>query len=187
MGLLRNLRKRLGNKRLAPVETVPTVEKNVKKKAFPEIKPVGSTKDLLKEWSKTIEMVENHPLSQARVINTTVLNDLTQVLNSMNEKLEKLAKLDEITSLLLETKQQLESAGLSTGNIDAVMGAVRGLTIKDKDALSLFKGDELFSTEDFAERASLSRSTASSRLNKLFSLGMLEKSAEGKKILYKVK
>ncbi len=187
MGLLRNLRKRLADKRSASVETVPTVEKKAPKKDFPEIKPVGSTKDLLKEWSKTLEMVENHPLSQARVINTTVLNDLTQVLNSMNEKLDKLAKLEEITQLLLETKKQLESAGLSTGNIDAVMGAVRGLTVKDKDALKLFKKDETFSTEDFADRASLSRSTASSRLNKLFSLGILEKVADGKKILYKIK
>lgn len=147
------------------------------------MKPAGSTKDLLKDWSKTLEMVEKHPLSQARVINTAVLNDLTQVLNSMNEKLDKLAKLDEILSLLGETKAQLENAGLPTRNVDAVIGSLKGLTLKDQDALKFFK-DEQLTTEAFAEKAGLSRSTASFRLNKLFSMGLLDKTAEGKEIVY---
>ena len=71
-------------------------------------------------------------------------------------------------------------------NVDAVIDGLRGLTLKDQDALKFFK-DEALTTEGFAAKASLSRSTASSRLNKLFSMGLLEKVAEGKQILYKVK
>ena len=177
MGLIRKL---FARRRVQSVQTVPTHE-------FPEVKPVGSTKDLLKDWSKTLEMVEKHPLSQVRVINTAVLTDLTNILSSMDDKLNKLAKLDDIMKLLLDTKKQLDSVGMPTGNIDAVIGSLKGLTLKDQEALSFLKAGELLTTEDFADRASLSRSTASSRLNKLFSLGLLDKTADGKKIVYKLK
>lgn len=168
------------------VGVVSTVQKKEKKQEFPQLKPAGSTKDLLKDWSKTIELVEKHPLSQARVINTAVLTDLTQILNSMNEKLDKLAKIDEILSLLSETKGQLEKAGLPTRNVDVVIGSLKGLTLKDQDALKFFK-DKQLTTEGFADNAGLSRSTASSRLNKLYSMGLLEKTAEGKQIVYQIK
>lgn len=176
MGLIRKL---FAKRRAQSVQTVPTHE-------FPELKPSGSTKDLLKDWSKTLEMVENHPLSQVRVINTAVLTDLTQVLNSMNEKLDKLSKMDEIIALLNETKADLDNAGLSSRNVDAVIGSLKGLTLKDQDALKVFDGKAL-TTEDFADKAGLSRSTASSRLNKLFSMNVLDKVADGKKIVYKIK
>ncbi len=187
MGLLRKLRKMMSKKASMSVGTVSTEQQTAQKQDFPEVKPVTSSKDLLKEWSKTLEMVESHPLSQARVLNTAILDDLNRVLHSMDEKLEKLSKVDDIYHLLLETKKQLEGAGLPTSNVDAVIGSIKGLTIKDRDALSFFKIDELLTTEDFADKASMSRSTASSRLNKLFSFGLLDKVAEGKKIGYKLK
>ena len=39
----------------------------------------------------------------------------------------------------------------------------------------------------WSKKVGLSRSTASSRLNKLFSLGVLEKETDGKKIVYKLR
>jgi len=179
MGLLSKWRK----KRKMTQEPVPTQEQ---KQDFPEIKP-ESGENVLKQWTKTLDMVENHPLSQARVINTAVLTDLTHVLNSMDEKLDNLGKLDKIISLLIETKKQLNEAGMPTDKVDAAITSIKGLTIKDQEALNFFKGDELLTTKVFAERADLSRSTASSRLNKLFSFGLLEKVAKGKKIAYKLK
>jgi len=177
MGLFGKLFKKRSKNVKSAVGTVPTQEKTTP----------PATKDLLKQWSKTLEMVEKHPLSQARVINTGVLTDLTQVLTSMDEKLDNLDKLDDIMRLLIETKKQLGSADMPTGNIDAVIGGLKGLTVKDQDALKFFKSDETLTTDEFSKVSKLSRSTASSRLNKLFSFGLLEKVAEGKKIVYKLK
>ena len=177
MGLFGKLFKRRSKGAETTVGTVPTDE---------ETNP-RATKDLLKEWSKTLELVEKHPLSQARVINTGVLTDLTQVLGSMNEKLDNLGKLDDIMHLLIETKKQLGGADMPTAKIDAVIGGLKGLTIKDQDALKFFKSDETLTTEEFSKVSKLSRSTASSRLNKLFSFGLLEKVADGKQIVYKLK
>ncbi len=187
MGLLTRLFKKRSKKRSKTVGTVPTQQEEQPETSFPKVKPVESSTDLLKEWSKTLEMVEKHPLSQARVINTGILSDLTRILHSMDEKLSGLTKLDEIIHLLVETKSQLENAGLSTSKVDAVIGSLKGLTLKDQEALKVFSVDDLLTTETFAEKAGLSRSTASSRLNKLFSLGLLEKVAQGKKIAYKLK
>lgn len=173
MGLLSRLFKRKSKKKKKSVGTVPTDDM--------------TTSELLKDWSKTIERVENHPLSQARVINTGLLNDLTHILASMDERLEKLSKLDEIISLLESTRDQLKGAGLSTDSVDAAISGLKGLTVKDREALKLFKDNGPFTTKAFAKKAGLSRSTASSRLNKLFSLGLLDKEAEGKKIIYKLK
>ena len=181
MGIFDKLFKKRSKKKQMTVGTVPTVEK----KDFPEIKPVGSTGDLLNEWTKTLEMVEKHPLSQARVINTGVLTDLTHILNSMNEKLDALSKLDNLLDLLNSVKKQLSDANLSTHNVDALITNIKGLTVKDQDALNCFTDGVLLSTDDFAKQLKLSRSTASSRLNKLHSFGLLEKVADGKKIMYK--
>ncbi len=183
MGFLSRFLKKRSKKNFESVGTVPTD----KKEDFQQVIPAISTKDLLKDWSKTLEMIENHPLSQARVINTGILSDLTRILHSMDEKLSNLSKLDKIMRLLVETKTQLKEAGLSTKNIDAVLSDLKGLTVKDQEALAVFKEGEELTTESFATKAGLSRSTASSRLNKLFSLGLLEKKAEGKKIVYKKK
>jgi|GEM_PF-1852097 len=183
MGFLRKWLKKRSRQVSETVETVPTQEKQ----DFPEINPEESTKDVLEQWTKTLETVEKHPLSQARVINTAVLNDLTQVLHSMDEKLSDLGKLDKIIGLLIETKKQLDEAGMPTSSVDAAISSLKGLTVKDQEALKFFKGDEEIDTEEFATRAKLSRSTASSRLNKLFSFGLLEKNADGKKIVYKLK
>jgi DNA-binding transcriptional ArsR family regulator len=185
MGLLSRLRKKPAKKRSKsvgvrkkPTKSVGTVSTQKEKAA---------TKDLLKDWSKTIEMVEKHPLSQARVMNTAVLSDLTRVLNSMDEKLSKLDKLDEIVRLLGETKKQLTSAGLPTVSIDQAIDRIKGLTLKDKDAFEVFKSDDELTTEEFAKASKVSRSTASTRLNRLFSFGLLEKDTDGKKIVYKLK
>jgi DNA-binding transcriptional ArsR family regulator len=185
MGLLSRIRKKSPKKRPKRVGTRKKTSKRVgtvstRKQALP-------TSDLLKNWSKTIEMVEKHPLSQARVMNTAVLSDLTRVLNSMDEKLSKLDKLDKIVSLLGETKKQLSSAGLSTSMIDQAIDRIKGLTIKDKNAFEVFKSKDELTTEGFAEVSKVSRSTASSRLNRLFSFGLLEKNTDGKKIVYRAK
>ena len=172
MGLLSLLRKKRAKPRKKTVGTVPTDKK---------------TDDMIKQWSKTIDVIENHPLSQARVINTGLLNDLTQILTSMNDKLDNLTKLDRIISLLDETKKQLEKAGLPTSNVEAAITSLKGLTVKDQDALKHFGPKDMLTTEAFASKAGLSRSTASSRLNKLFSFGLLDKVADGKQIVYKIK
>ena len=91
-----------------------------------------------------------------------------------------------IVHLLGETKKQLGNAGLSTENIDQVMGRLKGLTVKDKNAFEVFKSKNELTTEGFAKVSKVSRSTASSRLNRLFSFGLLEKKTDGKKIMYKM-
>ncbi len=173
MGLFSIFKKKKKKQTKQSVGTLPT-------HTYPLVEPVP-TKELLKDWIKTVEMVENHPLSQVRIINTAILTDLTRILHEMNEKLGKLDKIDKVINMLKELKS---NANIEPKDIDEVILNLKGLTIKDREYLSLFKDNEFITTEEFAKRANLSRSTASSRLNKLFSLGVLEKKSEGKKILF---
>jgi uncharacterized membrane protein len=160
---------------------VGTKKKTVKK----TVKAVG-TDILLKDWMQTIKKVENHPLSQVRIINTSILEQLTEILASIDSKLNKLNKLDEIVSLLDKERIELDKAGIPTETLDIAIAKLKGLSTKDKEAIEVMKKHKSLTTENFAKKIGLSRSTASTRLNKLHTMGILNKTTNGKKILYKI-
>jgi len=168
-----------GRKSKRSVGTQKTIQKKRKKIVEP-------SSVLLKEWTQVIKRVENHPLSQARLINTKILEQLTEILTSMDQKLENLKKLDEIISLLSREREELEQAGVPTESLDSAIAKLKGLSTKDKEAVDVLKKHKSITTEQFAKKVGLSRSTASSRLNKLHSLGLLKKMTKERKIIFKM-
>jgi len=148
---------------------------------------VENTYSAIKSWEKTLEAAKQHPLSQVKIINTQILEELTNVLRQMNSKLEKLDKLDEILMILHETKQELTEKGVESGSIDKAIEEIEKLTIKDKEVVIWIAKQGRVTAKQLADYTGLSRSTASFRLNRLAEMGVLEKEAVGKKIYYKPK
>lgn len=168
------------------------VDKSVEQqtKEEPRILTVQDTDSAIKNWESTIKAAQQHPLTQAKVINTQILEELSNVLRSMDSKLEKLDKLDkidEILDILRRSREGLISKGMESPELNLAIEEMERLTIKDKDVLDWISKQDHVTANQLADFIGLSRSTASFRLNRLEELGALEKEAIGKKIYYKLK
>jgi DNA-binding transcriptional ArsR family regulator len=141
--------------------------------------------DELINWKNLVNTVQDHPLSQARVLNTQLLEQLTNVLDSIDTRLKDLSKLDEVLDLLKQEKADLEASGKHSERLDKAILELERATIKDRDAIKILKKEPM-TAEKLASELKISRSTASSRLNRLYSLGAVDKYAEGKNIYYKI-
>lgn len=148
---------------------------------------VENTFHAIQSWENTLEAAKQHPLSQVKVLNTQILEELTNVLKNMDAKLNRLDKLDEILGILNQTKQDLTEKGVDSSGIDKAIEEIERLTIKDKEVISWIAKQERVTAKQLADYIGLSRSTASFRLNRLAELGALDKEAIGKKIYYKPK
>ncbi len=148
---------------------------------------VEDTYNAIKSWEKTLEVAKQHPLSQVKILNTQILEELTSVLRQMDAKLSKLDKLDEILGILSETKKELDEKGVKSSAIDRAIEEIEKLTVKDKEVVAWIAKQGRVTAKQLADYTGLSRSTASFRLNRLAEMGILEKEAVGKKIFYKPK
>jgi len=197
MGLLDKLKKLFKGEEETTAEQQPTVDQH--QTHIQQYQPpnqhdqtlnVNQRIDVVENWEKTLQAVQQHPLSQVKIINTQILEDLSNVLKSMNSKmhkLDKLDKIDEIYEILLRTQAELESQGIKSEHLNAALSEIERLTIKDKDVIDWISKQEQVTAQQLADRINLSRSTASFRLNRLAELGVLDKEALGKKIYYRLK
>jgi DNA-binding transcriptional ArsR family regulator len=154
---------------------------------IPQHKDLPETSKLVSNWKNAVEMVQDHPLSQARILNTQLLEVLTNVLESMDGKLDNLVKLDEIIALLKEGSKELKEKGVKSDKIEEAIKELERATVKDRDAYQvLFERGEM-TADRLAKEMKISRSTASSRLNRMYDIGMVDKKAIGKKIYFSAK
>ncbi len=159
-------------------------KKIFEKKPFSDLK---FTENEIENWKQIVKVVQDHPLSQARVINDQLLGQLSKVLEQMNSKLDTLVKLDYIISLLEQSKKDMEGRGVETKSIDLAIKELKALSLKDQEAYEVLKKEGALTTEEFAQKIGISRSTASTRLNKMYQLGLLDKKTIDKKVLFEVK
>ncbi|MBR9679108.1 MAG: winged helix-turn-helix transcriptional regulator [Nanoarchaeota archaeon] len=141
--------------------------------------------DTIKSWEQQVSLLQTHPLSQARVVNTQILSSLTDILGGLDNKLASLSKLDDILTLL-KAQEVSEIEKNSLGAIDRVLKKVRHITIKDRIMIDLLEKNPILSAEEVAAELNVTRSTVSYRLNKLYSMGVLDKEVSGRKILFKI-
>jgi DNA-binding transcriptional ArsR family regulator len=150
------------------------------------VKDISDTKALLKVWGDSVKNISEHPLSQAKIINSQILEQISDILESMNKKLDKMALLDEILGLLKGTRNQIIDLGGNTEQIDKAITHVEGITIKDEEVIRALKDKGPQTADNLARLMGISRSTASSRLNRLFSMNIIRKKTDGKFIYFSV-
>jgi len=182
----RKTKRRTKSKTQHKTNTKPTHRNNeaLAKKTFSNLK---FTENEIENWKQIVKVVQDHPLSQARVINDQLLGQLSKVLEQMNSKLDSLVKLDYIISLLEESKKDMEGRGVETKSIDLAIKELKALSLKDQEAYNFLKKQGPMTTEEFAKKTGISRSTASTRLNKMYQFGLLDKKTIDKKVLFEVK
>ncbi|RLG17307.1 hypothetical protein DRN63_03080 [Nanoarchaeota archaeon] len=131
----------------------------------------------LEEWEAEVRRITNHPLSQVKVINTAILESLTDVLRNIDYKLDNLEKLDRILEIL--EKKEFFDKGIEKRKLEA-----KNLSEKDFMILRIVKNKKSVTITELMKLAQVSRSTASYRLNKLVYLGLIEKKMVGKKAVF---
>lgn len=161
--------------------------KQFKKTKTTKSTPVDAYSSIIKDWERQVQLVKQHPLSQIRIINQTLLETLTDILKRIDIKLENLSKLDEIIEILKTKEKELEREGVETKEISEAIRRLENITFKDKQVLGVLEKEEKLSANQMAKLLNITRSTASLRLNKLYEMGVLEKEAKGRNILFKIK
>lgn len=148
------------------------------------VKDLSNTEEILNAWNHSVKNISDHPLSQVKIINTQILEQLTDILGSMNKKLDKLGQLEEIIYLLKESRTEIRVVGGSTNKIDKAISKLENLTIKDEEVIRVLNDKGPQTAEQLSRLIGVSRSTASSRLNRLEKMKVVRKKAEGKIIFY---
>jgi DNA-binding transcriptional ArsR family regulator len=160
----------------------PNTQQKVVQKVV--VKDMSNTAKMLKAWDNNVKNLSDHPLSQFKVVNTQVLEQLTDILTSMNLKMDKLTLLDDILALLKESRTEIRIVGGSTEKLDKAIAKLEGLTIKDEEVLRVLSEKGPKTADELASLIGISRSTASSRLNRLNKMKVVKKKADGKLIYY---
>jgi len=163
-------------------------EKNKEKsKEKPKVAKIDvlSLKEAVENWQKQVTLIEDHPLSQARVLNTQVLQGITAVMESLDVKLEDLKKLDDILDILKSQESTKKEINPPKSALELALSKVGYLTVKDRAVIKLLEEKGALSAEDVGKELKLSRSTVSYRLNRLHNMGILKKEAEGRTILFR--
>jgi len=162
--------KRLIKKR--PAE--PQKEKPEARKARTVVKQVRKRKRqkplehvLLREWREEVKKLQQHPLTQAKIVNERLLTAIMELLNEINAKLDELSK-------RLEKVEMQKSASKPAIKLNSSEQSVFDFIKKTKEARA----------QEVAEALGISRSNAALKLNKLFSIGLLDKRQDGKDVFY---
>ena len=117
------------------------------------------------------EKLENHPLTQAKIINERLYDATTKEIENMSKRIDdidiRLRKVEE--GPVKEKKLKIK------------------LSKKEKDVLNVVKDTRETDASYIADKLKISRSNASLKLNRLYEEGFLEKIREGKNVFYKFK
>jgi Fic family protein len=120
----------------------------------------------VEEWKKQVEELRKHPLTQVKILSDSLLNELNQKLGDIS------SKLDQVLNYIRE-RQAPE-----------ISQYPKSLTVKDRELIKLLEDRGPLNTRELAKALGVNRTTASIRLNKLASVGVLDKKSRGKEIEY---
>ncbi len=136
----------------------------------------------LGEWKAEIERIQNHPLTQAKIINDRLLNAIYGILEQINQKIDALGmRIEKIEARSSDNHAKHVKVKEAVSIFEA------GLSSQERKILELVKKKKARQATDIADVLNISRSNASLKLNKLFDMGVLDKDKEGKDTFYKIK
>ncbi|MEM2874058.1 MAG: hypothetical protein QW063_01185 [Candidatus Nanoarchaeia archaeon] len=177
MGLFDTFKKLIKKQRTEPQKSRPevkkkaqTVVKQVKRKR-PRQKPEH---EVLREWRAELKRLQEHPLTQAKIVNERLLAAVMDLLNEINSKLEELnLRIAKLESIARQTQKKAPVAPLKIK-----------LSSKEQSVLDYVKQNTEVKASDVAAALNISRSNAALKLNKLFSINLLDKRQDGKDVYF---
>lgn len=172
MGLFDKLFGKKKKKTRAKTATKTVQRKKRKKKTKQELISEHIT---LKEWREELQRLQQHPLTQAKIINQNLLNSIMDLLEQINQKLDMLnTRIDRLEAKRTKVKVKVEKPEVK-------------LSKQEQKILAFIKARKIVQAGPIASRLGISRSNASLKLNKLYQIGYLNKQQDGKDVHYSSK
>jgi len=129
----------------------------------------------LKEWREELQRLQQHPLTQAKIINQNLLNSIMELLEQINQKLDMLnTRIDRLEAKRTKVKVKVEKPQVK-------------LSKQEQKILAYIKAKKTVQANFIANKLNISRSNASLKLNKLYQIGYLDKQQDGKDVYYSFK
>lgn len=175
MGILDSLFGRFKKQLASPKPEPPQIAKRTRT-AVQQVKrprrksaPPKVEHEMLREWRAEIKKIQQHPLTQAKIVNERLLAAVMDMLSEINAKLDELnTRISKLETMKL-SKKELPEIKLSSG---------------EQKVLDFVKKKKKVQAKDVALNLGISRPNAALKLSKLFSIGQLEKQQDGKDVYY---
>ena len=162
MGVIKKLRQRLKQKKLAKIQHKE-----------------------LEKWESLYKNLQAHPLTQAKIINEELLASTNETLEELKRKMHDFdSRLEGIETKVFSKKVK---AGKKIEIREKIIVPYAKLSEHEKQIISHLKEQGKCDAAVLAEALGMSRSNASLKLNKLHSWNFLNKGAEDKRVAYWLK
>ncbi len=172
MGLLSRLFGRKKQKKKTKTVTKTVKRRKKKKKTKQQLITEHIT---LNQWKDELQRLQAHPLTQAKIMNENLLNLVMDLFEQINQKLDALnTRIERMEAKKVKVKIKHEKPKIN-------------LSSQEQKILTFIKAQKIIQAGPIARKLRISRSNASLKLNKLYSVGYLDKRQDGKDVHYSLK
>lgn len=152
---------------------------------------------VLSNWEGMYNALQEHPLTQAKIINEQLLNSNQEQINKIHLRLDSIeAQVGDLEKKInkrkAKSKKKEEPEVEQEESIKQVtkvrkIVAEANLSDQERAVIEHLRKQDESDAETIAEQFAISRSNASLKLNKLHKWGFLDKRLEEKTVFYRIK
>ena len=197
MGFIGNLQKLVSGRKKPVQKKISRTKAVSRAKSKPKREADHVT---LTEWKTLMKELQNHPLTQAKVVNQQMMQSVMGILEDINSKIDgvnvRLDRLEDTTSQIKkeQTSQKLEIKHVKQDKLKfekRVAEPEQDLKLKlsksEREILDFLKKRKNLQASEIGNKLKISRSNAALKLNKLYSVGLVIKNKDGKDTFYNLK
>ncbi len=164
------------------------VIKTVLRKLLKRKKKIEQKKEhkVLKSWEDMYEELQEHPLTQAKILNEQLLRNTNQSIDKIHDRLDSF---EERINRLETRKVTKKKRGNSKAESEAITEIVDKGQLSEQEELIMksIKEQGEVDAKTIAKKFNISRGNASLKLNKMHKYGLLAKRLDEKSIFFKIK
>ena len=164
------------------------VIKTVLRKLLKRKKKIESKKEhkVLKSWEDMYEELQEHPLTQAKILNEQLLRNTNQSIDKIHDKLDSFEeRISRLENRKVTTKKTIKK-GAKTEIITEIVDKGQ-LSEQEELIMKTIIDQGEVDAKTISKKFNISRGNASLKLNKMHKYGLLAKRLDEKSIFFKIK
>ena len=164
------------------------VIKTVLRKLLKRKNKIESKKEhkVLKSWEDMYEELQEHPLTQAKILNEQLLRNTNQSIDKIHDKLDSFEeRISRLENRKVTTKKTIKKG--SKPEIITEIVDKGQLSEQEELIMKTIKDQGEVDAKTISKKFNISRGNASLKLNKMHKYGLLAKRLDEKSIFFKIK
>mgnify|MGYP001378010187 CR=1 FL=1 len=164
------------------------VIKTVLRKLLKRKNKIESKKEhkVLKSWEDMYEELQEHPLTQAKILNEQLLRNTNQSIDKIHDKLDSFEKRISSLENRKVTTKKTRKKGAEPEVISEIIDKGQ-LSEQEELIMKTIKDQGEVDAKTISKKFNISRGNASLKLNKMHKYGLLAKRLDEKSIFFKIK